>query len=208
MSFTTSQRFGPSVNMPRVVAAAATGNPDPEDRCTKCWHKHKNRECFKQHPELAPTNFKSGKGRAVKKIQPMRGNAALAMQSDSSSDEDVHQVNTSPSIAIKTLRVVAHASNSINAEAFLLDTGSSYHFIKSKALFTSLERVNPPVRFSQAVTESKAEEVGKATVEIGNTTFHVSKAAYSPNSPCNILSAERLWRKNKNAGMDHSPSQA
>ncbi|KAF2858509.1 hypothetical protein K470DRAFT_265976 [Piedraia hortae CBS 480.64] len=191
---TPSQR--PSVNMPQVVAAAATSTPDPEDRCTKCWHKHKNRECLKQHPELALTSFKSGKGIAVKKIQPMRGNAALAIQSDSSSDEDVHQVNTPPSIGIKTLQVVAHSSNNINVEAFLLDTRSSYHFIKNKALFTSSESANPPVRFSQAVTESKVEKVGKVTVEIGNTTFHVSKAAYSPNSPCNILSAERLWRKN------------
>ncbi|KAF2859027.1 hypothetical protein K470DRAFT_110659 [Piedraia hortae CBS 480.64] len=166
----------PSMHMPQVVAAAATGTPDPEYRCIKCWHKNKNRECSSNAP-----SWRQPISRAEKAKQLRRSNQCVVMLP--------WQYRAIP----RAMRMFT----SINVEAFLLDIRSSYHFIKHKTPFTSLERVNPLVRFSQAVTKSKAGEIGKATVGIGNTTFHVPKAAYSPNSPCNILSAERLWRKNK-----------
>lgn len=51
-----------------AAAATPSGHTDPEAECRKCRHRHKNKECFKQHPELIPRskeeNRKRRKGKA------------------------------------------------------------------------------------------------------------------------------------------------
>lgn len=40
-------------NQPRMLAAAEpVDSVDLEAMCLRCRHKHKNRNCFRQHPEL------------------------------------------------------------------------------------------------------------------------------------------------------------
>ncbi|KAI0994578.1 hypothetical protein K3495_g13602 [Podosphaera aphanis] len=169
---------------PRITAAAKVGTNDkrdPNDYCTLCSHKHKNKQCFKQHPELA----KERRGNQGRRDWKGKGKArALAGESNSvNSDSD------SEGTAIAAM--CASRSNIIPS---LYDTGASHHFIPSKSDFVSLRERSRPFKFDQAVGEMSLKYQGTARLKIGCLRLKLQDCLYSPNSSCNIISAVRLQR--------------
>lgn len=80
----------PGFNIPSINSASAasyTKPPIPNARCKKCLHIHKNKDCFKQHPELAvgPRGDR-WKENVQKKIESLGIGKAAAEVSDSEDD--------------------------------------------------------------------------------------------------------------------------
>ncbi|KAI0994885.1 hypothetical protein K3495_g13296 [Podosphaera aphanis] len=142
---------------------------DPEAYCTNCRHRHRNRECFIQHPELRKKGGKRKKN---------KGKGA-AIATDIDSEDEVG---------------VTIASARINEIPTIYDTGASHHFISQKKLFSDLKPCPKPFRFDQAIGAASLLEKGNAQLKFGSTILHLHDALYSPNSSCNIVSAGRLER--------------
>lgn len=167
---------------------------DPDEICQLCKkHRHKNKECFKQHPELK-TKFskkgKFGKGKAAVK-------APSKCSSSDDSDSEEHESNTdSDSDAGLRLANVARAS-CINKKKnpLLYDTGASHHFVRSKSKFVNLVKLSRPFKFDQAIGTTALTHQGTTQIKIGNKVLKLSESLYSPNSMCNIISAVRLKKE-------------
>lgn len=171
---------------PRITAAAEVGTNDiknPNDYCTLCSHKHKNKQCFKQHPELAKARRvnqgrrgRKGKGKARALTGECDG-----IRSDSDSDSEDTAI----------FGMCASRSNEIPS---LYDTGASHHFVPSRSDFISLRERSRPFKFDQAVGAMSLKYQGTARLKIGFLKLKLQDCLYSPNSSCNIISAVRLQR--------------
>ncbi|KAI1004735.1 hypothetical protein K3495_g3485 [Podosphaera aphanis] len=160
-----------------ICAASSPSKPylDPEAYCTNCRHRHRNRECFRQHPELRK---KGGKWKKNKE----KGVAiaiAIAIATDTDSEDKAG---------------VVIASARINETPTIYNTGASHHFISQKKLFSDLKPCPKPSRFNQAIEAASLLEKGNAKLNFGSTILHLHDALYSPNSSCNIVSTGRLER--------------
>ncbi|KAI1000131.1 hypothetical protein K3495_g8064 [Podosphaera aphanis] len=147
---------------PANSACAATGpahrDVDPEANCTICRHRHKNKECFIQHPEL---KRKSGKHKRNK------GKRAAAAEIESDSEEE--------------LRVVA-ASARINENLTIYDTGASHHFVSQTKFLSDLKPCPKPFRFDQAIGAASLQQQGNAQLNFGSLTLQLHNALYEPHS--------------------------
>ncbi|VDB90569.1 BgtTE-56084 [Blumeria graminis f. sp. tritici] len=117
----------------------------PNDLCRICKNKrkHKNRNCFKQHPELK-RKTQGHKNRWNK--QAHRGSAKAVAHHDGLSDSDDSD-DLSGNISLGT--VASAAAKLSNRQ--LYDTGASHHFVKSKSHFNVLKELPKPFEFDQAV---------------------------------------------------------
>ena len=150
------------------------GSLDPESLCTMCRHKHRNKNCFKQHPELRKLIKKKHKAKAARrKIGSSDGNES------SVSDEFC-------------LSAVARASTLKMNERLLYDTGASHHFFRHKSDFVNLKKLSKPFEFDQAVGNHKLSHHGTCHLQIGSKKVNLHNVLYSPGSSCNIVSAVRL----------------
>ncbi|POS82469.1 hypothetical protein EPUL_006638, partial [Erysiphe pulchra] len=149
------------------------GDNDPDAICKICKHKHRNKNCFKQRPELR-RNIKN-KGKAKVTFE----NSEIDFSSDSHSDNI-------------GLSAVARASYSKSNNYLLYDTGASHHFMRKKTDFLFLKKLRKPFEFDQAVGNSNLSYKGNCRVKIGTVTLELSDVLYSPKSSCDILSAVRL----------------
>ncbi|KAI1005677.1 hypothetical protein K3495_g2540 [Podosphaera aphanis] len=134
---------------PANAVYAATGhtqnNIDPEADCTSCRHKHKNKVCFIQHPEL---RRKGGTHRKNKGKKP-----APTMETDSE-DEDRFRV----------------ASARVNENLTIYDTGAS-HFVSQTKSFIDLKPCPKPFKFDQAVGAAPLQQQGNAQLIFGYLTL-------------------------------------
>lgn len=148
---------------------------DPEAICKMCKHKHRNKNCFKQHPQLRSKIKNKGKARAAFE------NTEIEFSSESDSDSDC-----------VGLSAVARASSSKFNNRLLYDTGASHHFMRKKGDFLFLKNLRKPFEFDQAVGNSRLSYQESCQVTIGNVTIELSNVLYSPESSCDIISAVRL----------------
>ncbi|KAI0992897.1 hypothetical protein K3495_g15287 [Podosphaera aphanis] len=171
-------------------AMAAQGSNvanDPDAECKRCKHRHLNRECFKQHPELAvgPVGERylarkaigKGKGKGKSNVISV---ANPCIDSDSESEDGV--------------AVAASASSSSNTRFANYDTGASHHFVPCESMFRDIFTRHKPIKFDQAVGKTSLTRQGTARIVIGSTTLDLHDCLYSPNSSCIIISAGRLQR--------------
>ena len=115
---------------------------DPEAICTCCIHnKHKNENCFKQHPELR------------KKYMRRKGSAKVAssLNFDVSKEEDDD--------GHLSLGTIARAGASLK-NCLLYDTGASHHFAGRRDNFVHIEKLTKPFEFDQAVGNSTLTHEG------------------------------------------------
>ncbi|KAI0994328.1 hypothetical protein K3495_g13855 [Podosphaera aphanis] len=153
-------------------------------------HRHKNKDYFRQHPELAVgPEGERWRSRHVKDAAKVagkdkgKGKAAAQIDSDSDIDFELDYEN-----------VGVGATASFNKFPSIYDTGASHHFLPCKTSFIKLHNRPRAFRFDQAVGSSSLTKQGTARCAIGNTVFTLADTLYSPNSHCNITSAGRLQR--------------
>lgn len=144
---------------------------DPEKMCRICTHNHKNKNCFKQDPELRR------RYRPENSAWKVRGD--FEVQSDDDDDRTRGDV-------------VQRAATAQLKDRYLYDTGASHHFVKSEDSFLTLSELDKPFKFDQVVGVSTLTHQGTCQVTIGNVELKLKDALYSPNSSCNIVSAVRL----------------
>lgn len=171
--------LGYKINGGNSVISQNVGNlNDPEAICSQCKHKHKNKNCFKQHPELRKQN----------KRRNAKGKAKFSAAQDSEeSESDLDDSNEDFSI-----NAVAKASSIRMKNRLLYDTGASHHFVNCKSDFLTLKKLSKPFEFDQAVGKSKLLYRGICRLLVGNLTLDLKNAFYSPDSSCNIVSAVKL----------------
>ncbi|KAI0996350.1 hypothetical protein K3495_g11829 [Podosphaera aphanis] len=158
---------------------------DLDDECRRCKHRNLNRECFKQHPELAvgPKGERylarkaSGKGKG-------KGKMNVVSNVDSDSDSDLED----------GVAVAAAASPSSNSHIAIYDTGASHHFVPRESTFCDIHTRHKPIKFDQAVDQTALTRQGTAQFIVGNFTLDLRECLYSPQSSCIIISAGRLQR--------------
>nr|ABW72074.1 TE3 [Blumeria hordei] len=142
-----------------VVASVSNNSrmePGLDDPCRRCRHKHLNKDCFKQHPEL----------RQYRKVQDKKGKAKTACQEESSDEEEIDK---SP--------IVASILNS-NKKRLLYDTGASHHFVPNKNKFINLKKYSKLFKFDQAVGSSSLTHYGTACLSIGKKSYELHDAVY------------------------------
>ncbi|KAI1003853.1 hypothetical protein K3495_g4357 [Podosphaera aphanis] len=167
---------------PANTAYAATGparrDLHPEAYCKSCRHKHMNKECFKQHPELKNKDSKRRKDMGKRKTVPTDGH-----------------INEN-----SILVAYAHA----NENPTIYDTGALHHLVAQKKLFSELKLSPKPFKFDQAVGAASLELQGNAQLNFAgrlerlsnifadfNKSLLIQKRSKEPNRPI-----ARLVRKN------------
>lgn len=161
-------------NMASASSIPQKDRLDPNAFCKKCKHRHRNKDCFRLQPELAPSSYKGFKNHMEE-----RGKGAAVLELDSDTD-------TEGAIIAATSR--ANKIRTIN------DTGASHHFVPSKTSFTMIKTCAKPFNFDQAVGASSLNSQGTAILNMGKLSIKLRDALYSPSSMCNIVSAGRLER--------------
>ncbi|KAI0991540.1 hypothetical protein K3495_g16647, partial [Podosphaera aphanis] len=150
---------------------------DPEALCTRCYHsKHKNKNCFKQHPELRRKFRENGSAKAASGLKDKVGEGE-----DYDSDGQFD------------LGTIARAGASLK-NRLLYDTGASHHFMRRRDDFLNIEKLAKPFEFDQAVGNSSLTHKGTCRLRIGNLSLDLRNALHSPKSACDIVSAVRLMR--------------
>ncbi|KAI0991205.1 hypothetical protein K3495_g16982, partial [Podosphaera aphanis] len=106
-----------------MAAHETSQNANPNDDCKLCKHHHKNKECYKQHPELA-VGAKGERYWSRKAIGPSKGkaNAVSNLETDDDTDSDEDGA------------IVATAALS-NLHLTIYDTGASHHFVPCESMF-------------------------------------------------------------------------
>ncbi|KAI0992945.1 hypothetical protein K3495_g15239, partial [Podosphaera aphanis] len=165
------------------AASAASAAPtsrthDPEARCRKCLHLHKNKHCFKQHPELATgekgERWKEGmRKKAEKRYQrDVKGKVKAVAGQDDESDYNSEEMNDYLDQLLETNQrndagIAASAStSSSNKIPIIYDTGASHHFMPVKSMFSKIHKRSKPFRFDQAVGASSLTEQGTALIKL------------------------------------------
>jgi len=181
-------------------------------------HQHINAECYKQHPNLAPSHWaksnpnnqhKSKDTRRDKsKRQFGRKHGGAAHSTDTTIEEDSDDQDTIkggqsnmavgqivlPKIAVFSKR------DQLTSQSIIYDSGTSYHFFNNRAVFKDLKVLKTPVTFSQAVGVQTITSSGTVIISIKNAQgksqeIKLSQCLYSLNSSYNLISVGRLYRK-------------
>lgn len=181
-----------SMTVGQVLVAAGRGayNLDdgnivenPNDRCKRCRHRHKNKRCYKQHPELRPkSQYKGNKG------SKRQLTAKVMSGADSGSENE----SDSSSNDLNLAKVSRISSAILDKNSLLYDTGASHHFARKVIDLVNLRKPSRPFKFDQAIGSSVLTQQGTFRTKIGSLILHLSDALYSPDSACNIISAVRL----------------
>ncbi|KAI0991736.1 hypothetical protein K3495_g16451, partial [Podosphaera aphanis] len=163
---------------------ASYGREGPNDDCKRCKHRHKNSQCFKQHPELAvgPAGERWLARRALGRDgdRGARVNTVNGIDTDSSSEAGMDDV------------AIAATAAALNTTIAIYDTGASHHFVPRESMFSDISIRSNPIKFDQAVGSTLLTKQGTARVSIGDITFELRETLYSPKSSCIIISAGRL----------------
>ncbi|KAI0991818.1 hypothetical protein K3495_g16369, partial [Podosphaera aphanis] len=169
-----------------VIPTVAAATPSAEDQChIHPQLNHTNKECRAQHPEL-----RGNKRKPNGKFQKKSVNVAVNQEA---SDSD--GCTTAMTAFPVTLSLAASVSGySIDRDTLIWDSGASNHFINNRAAFTSLNKLDKPFRFDQAVNKTSLSHGGTAYVKIGNSKIMLTEALYSPQSSMNLISAGRAFR--------------
>ncbi|KAI0998773.1 hypothetical protein K3495_g9424 [Podosphaera aphanis] len=182
----TMVRTTPTVETNHAMAAQGSNAAnDPDAECKRCKQRHLNRECFKQHPELA-VGAVGERYLARKAIGKGKGKGKSNVISvanpyiDSESEDGV--------------AVAACASSSSNTRFAIYNTGASHHFVPCESMFRDIFTRHKPIKFDQAVGKISLTRQGTARIVIGSINFDLHDCLYSPNSSCIIISAGRLQR--------------
>lgn len=194
----------PHRNFASANAASATTpstDLDPEARCNKCMHVHKNKNCFKQHPELAvgPAGDKWRENMQKKKGTKGKGKAVTQRDEEEDDNEEnyreyLNDLFDKESGRRKKSSGIAASASIHNKLPLIYDTGASHHFMPLRSMFCKLYKRPKPFNFDQAVGASSLSEQGNATIKIGHQCLRLSECLYSPNSASGIVSAGRLQR--------------
>ncbi|KAI1005468.1 hypothetical protein K3495_g2749 [Podosphaera aphanis] len=148
---------------------------DPEVLCTHCYHnKHKNKNCFKQHPELR---------------RKFRGNG-LAKAASGLKDEIGEDEDSDGHLDIGTM---VRAGASLKTR-LLYGTDVSHHFARCKDDFVEIKKLAKPFEFDQAVGNSTLTHRATCRLRIENLSLDLKNVLYSLNSVCDIVSAVKLMR--------------
>lgn len=115
---------GNRVQQPNTVAVTVpnSSNLDPEAYCKRCHHRHKNKYCYRLHPELASkrdNRFGAYKGKGKQ--------AVISYDHSSDSESDSEEVDIA-------------ASSRMNETDTLYDTGASHHFLPHKSYFREISQ--------------------------------------------------------------------
>ncbi|KAI0999324.1 hypothetical protein K3495_g8872 [Podosphaera aphanis] len=162
------------INHPNQTFAMHANNSKDgtNDDCRRCKHRHKNRECFKEHPELA--------------VGPAgeRWLARRALGRDGDRSERVYTVNgidsDSGSEAGMNDVAIAATAAALNTTIAIYDTGASHHFVSCETMFRDISTRNNPIKFDQAVGSTLLTKQSTARVSIGGITFDLRETLYSP----------------------------
>ncbi|KAI1002651.1 hypothetical protein K3495_g5554 [Podosphaera aphanis] len=147
----------------------------PEALCIHCYHnKHKNKNYFRQHPELRKKYKENGSAKVVSDLKDEVGE-----------DED-----SNGNLDIGT---IARAGAGLKPR-LLFDTVASHHFVRCKDNFLEIRKLAKPFEFDQAVGNSMLKHMGTCRLRIGNLSLDLKKIMYSPSSACDIVSAVKLMR--------------
>ena len=171
--------------------------PDPNACCKKCRHKHKNMDCYRQHPELAVgpkgLEWKENKIKSEFEQRKNIGKANAAEETeDKNSEDDVYFKSDEEGSIGFGASARTYYRNKIH---HIYDTGASHHFLNSKRAFKTLYNRPTPFKFDQAVGATSLTQEGKAHINFGNLKLCLDNCLYSPNSSLNIISAGRLQRR-------------
>ena len=200
----------------RMAGAAKITPRDDGEQCEICTHhQHTNARCFIQHPELdtrpprdslrAPSKRRDPKSDKKKNNNWRKGKGKKAAAAVTNSDENTEPEPDSEdevSDGTSGAAIVAMSSKNINSNSIMLDSGTSYHFFNNRSYFSDLSRRDKPVSFSQAIGHATCTHSGTVTITMKNkkgeeSTITMSNCLYSPHSSCNLISAGKLWLKNK-----------
>ncbi|KAI0995709.1 hypothetical protein K3495_g12471 [Podosphaera aphanis] len=182
-----------------LVATGSRGQSDqrerttaigrPDDHCVLCEHHHKNKNCFKQHPELIKSSKQKGKRNSKGKGKGKSRGKQSCTVSKVFFDSDKESINDIDTGNSKVARI---SPASLHKNPLLYDTGASHHFVCSKHDFLTLAKLRKPFKFDQAIGTSVLTHQGTSCVRIGNEILELKESLYSPNSTCTIISAGRL----------------
>lgn len=118
----------------KVIVATGIGGKEkvkavggPNDTCVLC--KHKNKKCFRQHPELR-SNKRKRKNKANSKEKSSASVAVL---------DDNYTSDSSEGIGVSKLARASTAN--LMKNSLLYDTGASRHFIRSVSDFVTLDKL-------------------------------------------------------------------
>ncbi|KAI0993580.1 hypothetical protein K3495_g14604, partial [Podosphaera aphanis] len=181
--------------------AAPSRTVDPDAPCKKCVHKHLNKECYKQNPDLAHARY-GDKWRYGKFQKESKGKGKAVAEHEGREDSDdeesfkaylnsIYDRNTGRRI---DSGIAATSSSSSNKTTTIYDTGASHHFFPVKSVFENLTKRHKPFQFDQAVGVSSLTKQGTAHIMIGDHKLILHNSLYSPNSESSIISAGRLQR--------------
>ncbi|KAI0993553.1 hypothetical protein K3495_g14631 [Podosphaera aphanis] len=118
---------------------------DPNAPCRKCVHKHLNKECYKQNPDLARQRYddkwRYGKAAAeVGEMEESEDEMSFKSYLDSIYDKNTGRKRDPDGIA-------ATSSSSHNKTTTIYDTGASHHFFPVKSVFENLTKRHQLSRF-------------------------------------------------------------
>ncbi|KAI0999595.1 hypothetical protein K3495_g8599 [Podosphaera aphanis] len=132
-----------------MAALENSEDADLDDDCKLCKHHHKNRDCFKQHPELA-VRPKGRRYLARKAIGNRKGKAKTAsnFETDDSDSDEAGAI-----VATASIR---------NLHLAIYDTDASHHFVPCESMFYDMITRNEPIKFYQAVGSTSLPKQGTA----------------------------------------------
>lgn len=204
---------------PSGIAGAGISKDDDSDDCCHIHPtgRHTNANCFDQHPDKAPEDWKkkSRKGQKSKdkrtaekgkdkksKDKGVRKKTATAIEESSDNESLVYDSEVTAVAAIVATSTIAQTprkDRSLTRNDIIFDSGASKHFFNDLSLFKDLKTLSKPVGFSQAVGKSSLEQSGTVDLELKykgkKTLLTLHNVFYSPKSDTNLISAERLWLK-------------
>lgn len=154
-------------------------------------HQHKNKNCFKQHPELKKRSSKhkrkgEGKGRNREKASGTANKFLLDGDEESDSETETGASN-----------VARVSSDSLNKNPLIYDTGDSHHFVRSKRDFLSLAKLRKTFKFDEAIGTYILTHQGTSSLKIGEEKLELNESLYSDESACTIISAGRLKQQHE-----------
>ncbi|KAI0999701.1 hypothetical protein K3495_g8495 [Podosphaera aphanis] len=183
--------------------AAPTRPVDPNAPCRKCAHKHLNKECYKQNPDLARQRYgdKWRYGKAQKEDKGKGKAAAEVGEMDESEDEmsfksyldSIYDKNTGRK---RDSGIAATSSSSHNKTTTIYDTGASHRFFPVKSVFENLTKRHKPFQFDQAVGVSSLTEQDKpiARLALINDVYYIHPLQSNDTNTSKVVAAPGVAR--------------
>ena len=129
---------------------------------TLCRHFHRNKDCFKQNPEIA-VGPRAKKW--IEKGKQLKGKGKAVLEDEDETEDETPDGGTCLSAAMIE-----------NESPYIYDTGASHHFVSQKKFFSDLNSCPRPFRFDQAIGTVSIQQQGKAQLKFGNVTLQLNNA--------------------------------